>query len=308
MIYTLTLNPAIDYYIDMGEFELGKLNKINNAYTLPGGKGINVSKVLKNFEVENVALGFYGGFTGNYIKTHLKDYGIKDNFICLEEDTRINIKLKTSNSESEISGKSPNISDKNIEKLFKLIENIKEKDILILSGSVPNSINNSIYKDIIDLLKNKNNIKIILDSRDEAFKKAIKSGVFLSKPNKNELKEYFNKEIKDFDDIVFYSKKLLEEGAQNLIVSMGKEGSILITKDSIYRGNAPDGKLISSVGAGDSMVAGIVYGINKGLSIEESYKYAIASGSATACSEGLTSFETMNKFLNKVKINKIMEE
>lgn len=308
MIYTLTLNPAIDYYIDMGEFELGKLNKINNAYTLPGGKGINVSKVLKNFEVENVALGFYGGFTGNYIKTHLKDYGIKDNFICLEEDTRINIKLKTSNSESEISGKSPNISDKDIEELFKLIENIKEKDILILSGSVPNSISNSIYKDIIDLLKNKNDIKIILDSRDEAFKKAIKSGVFLSKPNKNELKEYFNKEINDFDDIVFYSKKLLEEGSQNLIVSMGKEGSILITKDSIYRGNAPDGKLISSVGAGDSMVAGIVYGINKGLSIEESYKYAIASGSATACSEGLTSFDTMNKFLNKVKINKIMEE
>lgn len=308
MIYTLTLNPAIDYYIDMGEFELGKLNKINNAYTLPGGKGINVSKVLKNFEVENVALGFYGGFTGNYIKTHLKDYGIKDNFICLEEDTRINIKLKTSNSESEISGKSPNISDKDIEELFKLIENIKEKDILILSGSVPNSISNSIYKDIIDLLKNKNDIKIILDSRDEAFKKAIKSGVFLSKPNKNELKEYFNKEINDFDDIVFYSKKLLEEGAQNLIVSMGKEGSILITKDSIYRGNAPDAKLISSVGAGDSMVAGIVYGINKGLSIEESYKYAIASGSATACSEGLTSFDTMNKFLNKVKINKIMEE
>lgn len=308
MIYTLTLNPAIDYYIDIDRFELGELNKANGAYTLPGGKGINVSKVLKNFEVKSVALGFYGGFTGNYIKTHLKDYGIKDNFIELEEDTRINIKLKTFHNESEISGKSPNISNKNIEELFKLIGNIKEKDILILSGSVPNSISDSIYKDIIDLLKNKNDIKIILDSRDKAFKKAIKSGIFLSKPNKNELEEYFNKEIKGFEDIVFYSRKLIKEGAQNLIVSMGKEGSILITKNSVYRGNAPKGKLISSVGAGDSMVAGIVYGISKGLSIEESYKYAIASGSATACSEGLTSFETMNKFLNKVKINKITEE
>ena len=304
MIYTLTLNPAIDYYIDMNKFEEGELNKVNNAYTLPGGKGINVSKVLKNFDVESMALGFYGGFTGNYIKTHLKDYGIKDGFIELEEDTRINVKLKTDNSESEISGKSPNISNKNIEELFKLIGNIKENDILVLSGSIPNSVRNSIYKEIIDLLKNKN-IKVILDSRDEAFKEAIKSGVFLSKPNKNELKEYFNKEINSLEDIIFYSKKLIEEGSQNLIVSMGKEGSVLITKDAVYKGNAPDGKLISSVGAGDSMVAGIVYGISKGLNIEDSYKYAIASGSATACSEGLASFETMNKFLEKVKIDKI---
>ena len=250
-----------------------------------------------------MALGFYGGFTGNYIKTHLKDYGIKNGFIELEEDTRINIKLKTNSSESEISGKSPNISDKNIEELFKLIGNIKENDILVLSGSIPNSVRNSIYKEIIDLLKNKN-IKVILDSRDEAFKEAIKSGVFLSKPNKNELKEYFNKEINSFEDIIFYSKKLIEEGSQNLIVSMGKEGSALITKDAVYKGNAPEGKLISSVGAGDSMVAGIVYGTSKGLNIEDSYKYAIASGSATACSEGLTSFETMNKFLEKVKIEK----
>lgn len=269
----------------------------------PAVRVINVSKVLKNFEVESVALGFYGGFTGNYIKTHLKDYGIKNGFIELEEDTRINIKLKTNSSESEISGKSPNISDKNIEELFKLIGNIKENDILVLSGSIPNSVRNSIYKEIIDLLKNKN-IKVILDSRDEAFKEAIKSGVFLSKPNKNELKEYFNKEINSFEDIIFYSKKLIEEGSQNLIVSMGKEGSALITKDAVYKGNAPEGKLISSVGAGDSMVAGIVYGISKGLNIEDSYKYAIASGSATACSEGLTSFETMNKFLEKVKIEK----
>ncbi len=305
MIYTLTLNPAIDYYIDMNKFEEGELNKVNNAYTLPGGKGINVSKVLKNFGVESEALGFYGGFTGNYIKNHLKDYGIKDGFIELEEDTRINVKLKTDTSESEISGKSPNISDKNIEELFKSIERIKENDILVLSGSIPNSVRNSIYKEIIDLVKNKKNIKVILDSRDEAFKEAIKSGVFLSKPNKNELKEYFNKEINNFEDIIFYSKKLIEEGSQNLIVSMGKEGSALITKDSVYKGNAPDGKLISSVGAGDSMVAGIVYGISKGLNIEDSYKYAIASGSATACSEGLTSFETMNKFLEKVKIDKI---
>ncbi|WP_288519679.1 PfkB family carbohydrate kinase [uncultured Brachyspira sp.] len=134
MIYTLTLNPAIDYYIDMNKFEEGELNKVNNAYTLPGGKGINVSKVLKNFEVESVALGFYGGFTGNYIKTHLKDYGIKNGFIELEEDTRINIKLKTDSGESEISGKSPNISNKNIEELFKLIGNIKENDTLMVEN------------------------------------------------------------------------------------------------------------------------------------------------------------------------------
>ncbi len=146
MIYTLTLNPAVDYYIDMNNFEEGELNKVNNAYTLAGGKGINVSKVLKNFNIDSIALGFCGGFTGDYIKKHLKEYGIKEHFIYLEEDTRINIKLKTSKTESEIAGKSPNISKEKVNELLDFIKtNIKENDILVLSGSVPSPVENSIY-------------------------------------------------------------------------------------------------------------------------------------------------------------------
>ena len=304
MIYTLTLNPAVDYYIDINNFEEGELNKVNNAYTLAGGKGINVSKVLKNFNVESTALGFCGGFTGDYIKKHIKEYGIKENFIYLEEDTRINIKLKTNKTESEIAGKSPNISKEKVNELINYIKNnVKENDILVLSGSVPNSIESSIYKDVISNANK--NIKVILDARDEAFKIGLKEKVFLTKPNKKELGEYFNKKIESTEEIIKYARELIKEGSENVIVSLGKDGSVLITKDEAYIGNAPDGKLISSVGAGDSMVAGIVYGISNNLSIVDSYKYAIASGSSTACSEMLTTFENMNKFLEKVEIKKI---
>ena len=304
MVYTLTLNPAVDYYIDMNNFEEGELNKVNNAYTLAGGKGINVSKVLKNFNVDSIALGFCGGFTGDYIKKHLKEYGIKENFIYLEEDTRINIKLKTEKTESEIAGKSPNVPKEKSDELLTFInKNIKENDILVLSGSVPNSVSSSIYKEIIN--KSCKNIKIILDARDEAFKIAVKEKVFLTKPNKKELGEYFNKTIETTEDIIKYAKELIKEGSENVIVSLGKEGSVLVKKDEVYIGNAPEGKLISSVGSGDSMVAGIVYGLSKNLSLSDAYKYAIASGSSTACSEGLTTFENMNNFLEKVEIKKI---
>ncbi len=303
MIYTLTLNPAVDYYVDINDFEEGELNKSNNAYTLAGGKGINVSKVLKNFNIDSVALGFCGGFTGDYIRKNLKEYGIKENFILLDEDTRINIKLKTSKTETEIAGKSPNISEDKKEELLNFINtNIKENDILVLSGSVPSSIDNSIYKDIISKANKK--IKVILDARDEASKIAIKEKVFLTKPNKKELGEYFNKEIETTEDIIKYARELIKDGSENVIVSLGKDGSILVTKDEVYIGNAPEGKLISSVGSGDSMVAGIVYGISQNLNIVDSYKYAIASGSSTACSEGLTTFDNMNQFLNKTIIKK----
>ncbi|KLI16278.1 1-phosphofructokinase [Brachyspira hyodysenteriae] len=305
MIYTLTLNPAVDYYMDMNKFEEGELNKVNNSYTLAGGKGINVSKVLKNFGIESIALGFCGGFTGEYIKTDLNKYGIKDNFISLAQNTRINVKIKTEKKETEIMGKSPKILPENIDELLSIIDNIQDNDILVLSGSVPSSVKEDIYKDIIQKTKSKNNVKIILDSRENAFKIAVKENVFLTKPNRKELSEYFGRDIRTVYDIITYAKQLVEDGSENVIVSLGKDGSALVNKDGSYIGNAPDGKLISSVGAGDAMVAGIVYGISKNLSILDSYKYAIASGTATAFNEGLTTFEDMNNLLDKVEIKEI---
>ena len=305
MIYTVTLNPAVDYYMDMNKLEEGELNKVNNSYTLAGGKGINVSKVLKNFGIESMALGFCGGFTGEYIRADLNKYGIKDNFILLEEDTRINVKIKTEKKETEIMGKSPKILKQNIDALLSIIDSIEDNDILVLSGSVPSSVKEDIYKDIIDKTKSKNNVRVIVDSRDNAFKIAVKEKVFLTKPNKKELSEYFGKDIRSVYDIIVYAQQLVKDGSENVIVSLGKEGSVIVNKDEAYIGNAPDGELVSSVGAGDAMVAGIVYGISQNLSIIDAYKYAIASGTATAFSEGLTTFENMNNLLDKVEVKKI---
>lgn len=302
MIYTLTLNPAIDYYMSMENFQLGSLNSLEEGYTLPGGKGINVSKVLKNFSVESKALGFVGGFTGDYIKKHLNEYEIESDFIELQENTRINIKLKTKDSETEIAGKSPTVSKENVEELLKKFEEIKKDDVVILSGSVPNSISKSIYADIIKLLPK--DCKVILDTRGLPFVEGLKEGVFLTKPNNHELEEFFNRKLNNIEEIIQAGKDLQALGSKNVLISLGKDGSILITEKEVYIGNAPQGKLISSVGAGDSMVAGVVYGIAKGMTLEDSYKYGIASGSSTAFSEGLTTFEGMNSLLNKIEIKK----
>lgn len=302
MIYTLTLNPAIDYYMSMGNFQLGSLNSLEEGYTLPGGKGINVSKVLKNFSVESKALGFVGGFTGDYIKKHLNEYEIESDFIELQENTRINIKLKTKDSETEIAGKSPTISRENVKELLKKFEEIKKDDVVILSGSVPNSISKSIYADIIKLLPK--DCKVILDTRGLHFVEGLKEGVFLTKPNNHELEEFFNRKLNNIEEIIQAGRDLQALGSKNVLISLGKDGSILITEKEVYIGNAPQGKLISSVGAGDSMVAGVVYGIAKGMTLEDSYKYGIASGSSTAFSEGLTTFEGMNSLLNKIEIKK----
>lgn len=202
-------------------------------------------------------------------------------------------------------GKSPKILQENIDALLSIIDNVQDNDILVLSGSVPSSVKEDIYKDIIHKTKSKNNVKIILDSRENAFKIAVKENVFLTKPNRKELSEYFGKDIRSVYDIITYAQQLVKDGSENVIVSLGKEGSALVNKDEAYIGNAPEGNLVSSVGSGDAMVAGIVYGISNNLSILDSYKYAIASGTATAFSEGLTTLDNMKSFLDKVEVKKI---
>lgn len=300
MIYTVTLNPAIDYYISMKEFQEGELNLIDNGYTLPGGKGINVSKVLKNFGIESTVLGFAGGFTGNYIRTNLKEYGISEKLVELSENTRINIKLKTEKDESEIAGHSPKISQEECEKFLNTISGIQAGDILVLSGSVPKSLDSKIYKNIIEMLPE--NVKVILDTRGEPFKYALEKGVFLTKPNNVELGEFFNEKYETLEEIINAGEKLRKMGSENVLISLGKNGSVLITEKGVWVGNVPKGKLVSSVGAGDSMVAGTLYGIVKGMELSEAYKYGIASGSATAFTEGLTTQEDMEKLLNDIKI------
>lgn len=302
MVYTVTLNPAVDYYLTMEELSLGGLNEIRDGYTLAGGKGINVSKVLKSCGVHSTATGFLGGFTGEYIKKDMRDYGIDDMFVNIVKETRINIKLNTTNCETEIAGQSPTISDVEYKKFCNILSDIISGDILVLSGSIPSTMAKDIYKIIVD--KMSKGVKIIFDSRGAGFKKALGPNIYLTKPNVKELEELFDEKFETTKEIIEAGKRLQKMGSQNVLISRGKDGSILITENDVFIGNVPKGKLVSSVGAGDSMIAGFIYGISKGDDILTSYKLAIAAGSATAYKYGLADVEDINRLLDDIQITK----
>ncbi|MGL6065519.1 MAG: 1-phosphofructokinase [Cetobacterium sp.] len=304
MIYTLTLNPAIDYFLEFSSFVEGNLNTPKETYKLPGGKGINVSKVLKNFGTSSTCLGFVGGFTGDFIESSLENDGLDTHFFKVKEDTRINLKINNNGVETEIAGTSPSISEENIDELFIFLKNnLKPGDVLALSGSVPPSVSTSIYADIIAATPK--DVKIILDTRGPAFETALKKGVFLIKPNKDEINEFFKSNFSSNEELIEAGKKLVAIGAENVLISLGAKGSIFISKDDIFIGGVPKGELISSNGSGDSMLGGFIYGLNKNLSLERCFEIGIASGSGTAFSKGLTTFETMENLLKDIKINKL---
>ncbi len=303
MIYTITLNPALDYSLETSKFDLGKLNLSEKAYFLGGGKGINVSKVLKNFNVESTAIGFLGGFTGNFIKEELKEKNIKEDFVEVLGNTRVNIKIKTGEVETELAGLSPEINENHVLALKEKLGNIQDGDILVLSGSVPKSLKTTIYKELVEGLDK--DIKVILDTRGDAFVETLKVKPFLVKPNHHELEEFCGKELHSLEEIVEGARTIQKLGVQNVIVSMGKDGSILLTEDSVYKGNVPKGTLKNSVGAGDSMVAGLVSKLAQGESLLEAYKFGIASGSATAFSHNLATKDEVLALLNQINIIKV---
>lgn len=304
MIYTITLNPALDYFLSFDTFKEGILNKPKEAYQLPGGKGINISKILHNYKTKSICLGFLGGFTGDYIENILKKEGISSHFIKIKDNTRINIKINNNGLESEISGTSPLISQENLEEFFIFLKNnLKSEDILALSGSIPTSLSKDIYSKIISSLPK--GVKVILDTSGDALKEAMKNKVFLVKPNKNELNEFFNTSFSTQEEFIVAGKKLQSLGAENVLISLGAEGSIFITKTQVFLGNISKGKLISSNGAGDSMIGGFIYGLQNSFSLEECYKFSIASGSGTAFSKGLSTFEKTLSILKDIDIKKI---
>lgn len=303
MIYTVTLNPALDYFLQFDNFKEGDLNTPNDSYQLPGGKGINISKILKNYGVNSKCLGFIGGEIGEYLKKLLIKDGLESDFIKVDENTRINIKLNNNGLESEISGKSPSILEENVKEFLENIRKyIKSGDIVSLSGSVPPSLNKDIYGEIIRLLPE--GVKVILDTRGEPFKYGIEKGVYLIKPNKNEIEDILGRKIESDEELIEAGKELQNMGAENVLISLGGEGSIFITKDDVYRAKGIKGDLISSNGAGDSMLGGFIYGLENSKELEECYKIGIASGTGTAFSKGLCSFEMMEEILKKVEIEK----
>ena len=298
MIYTVTFNPALDYIVNMDNLKLGETNRSTSEMILSGGKGINVSIVLKNLGFDNVALGFVAGFTGEEIENGTRKLGITTDFIHLKEGlSRINVKLKA-NEETEVNGTGPIISEDELNALYGKLENLKKDDILVLAGSVPNTLPQDIYEKIMEMLQDKG-IKIVVDATKDLLLNVLKYKPFLIKPNNHELSEIFGLEIKTEEEIIDYAKKLQDKGARNVLVSRAGDGAILIAENGdIYKSPAPKGKVVNSVGAGDSMVAGFIAGYLKNNSYEEAFKTGVASGSASAFSKYLAKKEEILEILN----------
>lgn len=300
MIYTITFNPALDYISQVEDFEVGKINRTKTEKILPGGKGLNVSTVLKNLGIESTALGFIAGFTGEELKRKIESYGIKTDFIKVKEGiTRINIKI-SSNEETALNGNGPKITEEDIQELLEKIDKIGKEDIVILAGNIPKGINNNIYE-IICVNLERNGVTFIVDATQELLINVLKYRPFLIKPNKEELEETFKEKIETKEDIIAHAKKLQLMGAQNVLISLGGEGAILVTaKEEIYFSKAPKGKVLNTVGAGDSMVAGFVAGYAKSGDYEQAFKMGIAAGSASAFSMNLATAEEVENLLKEI--------
>ena len=298
MIYTVTLNPSLDYIIDVKHFEPGMVNRTTAEKIFAGGKGINVSMVLKNLGFDSTALGFLAGFTGKEIERQLEEKGISTDFICLEDGiSRINMKIR-SEVESEINGLGPEISSEAIKKMFDRLDELQEGDILVLAGSIPASMPESMYRDIMKRLADRK-LKIAVDATKSLLLNVLPFHPFVIKPNNHELGELFNVKIKSKDQAVEYAKKLQEMGAQNVIVSMAGEGAVFVGDDgSVFQSEAPKGTVVNSVGAGDSMVAGFLAGYLGEGDYQEAFKLGVCTGSASAFSEQLATREQVEAIRN----------
>lgn len=287
MIYTVTFNPSLDYIVTVDDFKPGQVNRATEEVIYPGGKGINVSIVLRNLGFDNTALGFLAGFTGTEIENMLKKQGINAEFIHIGEGiSRINMKLR-SNEESEINGQGPAISIPDIQNLYKKLDELKDDDVLVLAGSIPSTMPESIYMDIMKHLQ-KRKIKIVVDATNDLLMNVMQYHPFLIKPNNHELGEIFGVELQKKEDVIPYAKKLQDRGAKNVLVSMAGEGAVLVTEQKeVFQSEAPKGTVINSVGAGDSMVAGFLAGFLKTGDYRVAFKMGIATGSASAFSEKL---------------------
>lgn len=300
MIYTVTFNPALDYILELDKLEIGKIQKSKTELILPGGKGINVSTVLTNLEVENIALGYKAGFVGAELERLLRNMKVKTDFIDLEEgNSRINVKI-SGEEETAINTNGPQISENKILELLEKLKTLNENDYLVLSGSIPSSIKDDIYEKICSIVK-KQNVKIVVDATKNLLVQALKYNPFLIKPNNEELGEIFGVEIHTKEDAYVYGKKLKEMGAQNVLVSMGKIGAALIDEaGQEYFIKSPEGKRVNTVGSGDSMVAGFIAGFLKYNNYNDALRMGVSAGSASALSKYLATKEEVYNLFNNI--------
>ena len=300
MIYTLTLNPAVDYHL----LEI-KDGKVHQSYTTPGGKGINVSQILSHLGISSVVMGFFGGFTGDYIIHELKAFEkIKTDIVKIEQDSRINVKF---HGEEEVAYNhiGPIVTDENVHELLHKVQGLGSNDLLVMSGrGLPHQ--DDLYEKIVQICSKKH-ISFVLDLEGQKIKALTSYKPLLVKPNLEELEDAFNQEIKTTSQVIEYGQKLQRLGAKYVLISLGKEGSILITEKNIYQALPIDIDLISSVGAGDAMVAGFISAYRKGLDLVTCFKLAVACSVATAASKDMATYDHVSKILNKVIIKEIRD-
>lgn len=306
MIYTVTFNPSLDYIVTVPGFTCGRTNRTAEEKIFPGGKGVNVSMVLKNLGIDSTALGFYAGFTGQELKRLMEQKGVSADFIPVEDGiTRINVKIR-GEEESEINGQGPAIGKAEIAKLYEKLDSLTDGDTLILAGSIPGVMPQTIYSDIMEHLKNKK-LNIVVDATRDLLVNVLCYHPFLIKPNNHELEEIFGVTMEGKAEIARYAKKLQEKGARNVLVSMAGDGAVLVTETGeIYEAAAPKGKVVNSVGAGDSMVAGFLAGYFAENDYRAAFQMGLCTGSASAFSEELATKDTVEALLEEVKIFKVV--
>ena len=302
VIYTVTFNPSLDYIVSVKDFRPGMTNRTSSELMLAGGKGINVSIVLGNLGIKSTALGFIAGLTGDEIVRRLHNGGINSEFIKINDGiSRINIKLKSIDG-TEINGQGPHIDSSHIEQLMNRLRRLESGDVLVLAGSIPAGISDNIYKDIMDMLKDKG-VQIVVDATSRLLTNVLEYNPFFIKPNQHELGDIFNVTLNTQEEVIPYALELKKMGAVNVCVSMGGKGAILVADDgNVYKAKAPDGILKNSVGAGDSLVAGFLSGWIEKKDYEYAFRKGVATGSASAFSERLATNGEVNDLIGKVTI------
>lgn len=295
MIYTVTFNPSLDYIVDVENFRLGLTNRTCSEQMMAGGKGINVSIVLNNLDIRSTALGFIAGFTGEEIRRQVAELGIFAEFIAIPEGlSRINLKLRSIDG-TEINGMGPTIGQPQLDALYEKLDTLTEKDTLVLAGSIPASMPSSIYSDILARLQDKG-VTFVVDATKELLTNVLCYKPFLIKPNNHELGELFGVTLSTRESVVPYARRLQEQGARNVLVSMAGQGAVLVAEDgSVYMTPAPKGTLVNAVGAGDSMVAGFLAGWQERHDYGHAFRMGVAAGSASAFSKYLATREEVEQ-------------
>ncbi len=301
MIYTVTFNPSLDYIVSMDGFEMGRTNRTTGEQMFPGGKGINVSIVLGNLGIENTALGFTAGFTGEQIEREVQRMGLLADFIRIDKGlSRINVKLKDYDG-TEINGMGPEIGQAHVDALYQKLERLGAEDVLVLAGSIPKSLPDSIYSDILARLQTKG-VLFVVDATKDLLLNVLQYKPFLIKPNNHELGEIFQVTLDTREAVVPYAKRLQEKGAQNVLVSMAGQGAVLVDAlGAVHMLAAPEGKLVNAVGAGDSMVAGFLAGWTEKKDYGHAFRMGISAGSASAFSELLATRQEIEQIYAAVK-------